>query len=49
MRTWNKCEVRNLEENVKQIEKEIDTVQGALMENPRTFSFKKKYLFISKA
>ena len=33
VKTWNKREVGKLEENLKQIEKEIDMVQGILMSN----------------
>ena len=34
VKVWNKYEVRNLEANIKQIEKKIDVVQGILMINP---------------
>ena len=38
VKTWNKCEVGNLEESIKQIEKEIDFVQCVLTNNPHDIS-----------
>ena len=44
MKTWNICEVESLEENIKEIEKETDMVQGVLMNNPPYR--KKMYIYL---
>ena len=42
MKDWNKREVGDLEENIKQVEKEIDIAQGVLMTDPHNASLQKK-------
>ena len=43
----NKCEIRNLEENIKRIEKEIDVVQGILMIDPHNVVLQKNNVSLS--
>ena len=39
---WNKLEVRNVEENIKQIEKKNDEILGSLMIDPLNISLQKE-------
>ena len=48
MRDWNRRDVGNLEENIKQLEKEIDMVQGLLMTDPHNVSLHKKNVDLSQ-
>ena len=48
MKDWNKLEVGNLEENIKQLEIEIDIAQGILMANPHNAYLQKKNVDLSQ-
>ena len=48
VRDWNRQDVGNLEENIKQLEKEIDMVQGLLMTDPHNVSLHKKNVDLSQ-
>ena len=50
MKTWNKREIGNLEENIKQMGKEIDMVQGVLMaETHNVFLQEKMFIYLKNS
>ena len=48
VKAWNKLAVGNLETNIKQVEKEIELVQGSLMVDPHNVTLQKKNLDLSQ-
>ena len=48
VRDWIRRDVGNLEENIKQLERDIDIVQGVLMTDPHNISLQKKNVDLSQ-
>ena len=48
VKAWNKYEVKNLEANIKQIQKEINVVQGILMTDPYNVVIQEKNASLSQ-
>ena len=48
VKAWNKYEVKNLEANIKQIQKEINVVQGILMTYPHNVFLQERNVSLSQ-